>query len=342
VSGPERELTSGRRISWFQRSRFVLFGFAGIILAAIFAIVWFLSPSPPPPPQPNVHVASHPAYDPPAGPIIPAAVASPVFHPPVLAPVPVQVPKIPIVEKPAKLPEPVMYSYGSARELPEYLKPNKASAAGPKGSNIAYKPTTFAGDKTFTIPDMTYIMMPGPISCVMDTLIVTGATGESPFQCHLDQDVLSPKRVVLMEAGTKITGSYTSLVGEGQDRVVAVTAFGTTPNGVVVPLGGPIADPLGAAGVPGTVDNHWWQRIGGALILSLVDNAFALAQTELSKAGSTNINITSGSGGNLANQLLNKTINIPPTITLNQGTRVALWSTRFIDFSDSYKLEPVH
>jgi type IV secretion system protein VirB10 len=94
-----------------------------------------------------------------------------------------------------------------------------------------------------------------------------------------------------------------------------------------VQLGGPLADRLGAAGVPGPVNNHWWQRIGSAVVLSLVDNGFDLAQAALSKGGSTYLNF-------------NKTINIPPTISVNQGTRVALWVTKFIDFSDAYRLEP--
>ena len=70
-------------------------------------------------------------------------------------------------------------------------------------------------------------------------MIVTGQSDESPFQCHLDRDVLSPTNVTLMEAGTQVIGSYKSVAGDGQDRVVAVTASAVTPNGVVVQLGGP-------------------------------------------------------------------------------------------------------
>ena len=175
----------------------------------------------------------------------------------------------------------------------------------------------------------------------MDTMVITGASGEAPFQCHLEHDVLSPTSVVLMEAGTQVLGYYKSVVGQGQNRVVAITAHARTPNGVVVPLGGPVADELGAAGVEGSVDNHWGARLGGALLLALVDNAVSLGQSALSKDGSTSINLNAGGGGvgSLSQQLLSQTINIPPTITVPQGTRVQLWVTRFIDFSGSYRLE---
>ena len=213
-----------------------------------------------------------------------------------------------------------------------------APPAPDPATSIAYKSATVPGAKSMTIADRNLLLMPGPLICIMDTTINTDVAG--PFQCHLDRDAVSPTNVVLMEKGTKVQGGYTSTVTQGQSRVIAVTANAITPNGVVVPLGGPIADQLGAAGVEGSVDNHWAARLGGALLLSLVDSGFALAQTELQKAGSTNLNISTGSGvSSLASQLLAKTINIPPTITLNQGTTVALWNTGIIDFGPSYRLE---
>ncbi|HET7881602.1 MAG TPA: TrbI/VirB10 family protein, partial [Acetobacteraceae bacterium] len=231
---------------------------------------------------------------------------------------------------------PVVVTYGGSA-LPAYMKP----AAEPSHGGITYKAAAFEGSKAVTIPDRNLVLMPGPLTCIMDTMIVTGQSEEAPFQCHLDRDVLSPTNVTLMEAGTQVIGSYKSVTGDGQDRVIAVTASAVTPNGVAVQLGGPLADQLGAAGVPGSVDNHWWQRIGAAVVLSLVDNGFGLAQAALSKGGSTYLNFNTGDGvGTLGQQLRAKTVNIPPTISVNQGARVALWVTRFIDFSDAYRLEP--
>jgi type IV secretion system protein VirB10 len=143
----------------------------------------------------------------------------------------------------------------------------------------------------------------------------------------------------LMEAGTQVIGNH---VGRRrrQDRVVAVTASAVTPNGVVVQLGGPLADQLGAAGVPGSVDNHWWQRIGAAVVLSLVDNGFGLPR-RAAKAGQPTSTSTPVVGlGRSASSCWPKTLNIRRRSPVNQGTRVALWVTKFIDFSDAYRLEP--
>lgn len=103
-----------------------------------------------------------------------------------------------------------------------------------------------------------------------------------------------------------------------------------------------MADGLGVTGLEAdNVDNHILTRFGGAVLLSLVDNAFSLAQAGLSKSGSSNISFSSGGGvGSLAQDILRDTINIPPTITKNQGDAVSLWVLTPIDFSAAYKLRP--
>ena len=144
---------------------------------------------------------------------------------------------------------PMVVTYGGP-PLPAYMKPkDPPPAAEATYAGITYKPAALEGSKAVTVPDRNLVLTPGPITCIMDTMIVTGQSDKSPFQCHLDRDVLSPTNVTLMEAGTQVIGSYKSVAGDGQDRVVAVTASAVTPNGVAVQLGGPLADQLGAAGV---------------------------------------------------------------------------------------------
>ena len=290
--------------------------------------------------------ATHSEYVPPVAVPVAAAIPAPAPVPP-----PMVQPLAPSLLQPRAIaegqatkkedPRPAVYSYASTA-MPEYMKP-KAIAASTGGADtaggISFKPASFDGTKSFTIPHRDYLLMRwSTMICVMDTEIITGASGSAPFRCHLKNDVLSPTGVTLLEAGTIVGGTYTSLVGEGQSRIVAVTAEAQSPNGVIADIGGPIADQLGAAGVEGSVDNHWMARIGGALLLTLVDSGLQVLESEIQKnAQNTNISIGGGGGGGgltqLGNQLLAKTINIPPTITLNQGTEVALWVTKFIDFS---------
>ncbi len=351
MSGQQRPLIAPpppvARQSWITPKRILAAGTIGVCCVGL--LTWIVvhprapKPEPVKPPSKSASVS----YDPPPKPT-PVVAQVPVQPPPPRPfintqpqpppPVPMQ---MPAVAQPPKRPAVYTFGQAGANSMPEYMKPKAPATEGPlpgATTSIAYKSATISGAKTATIQDRNLLLMPGPLICIMDTAINTDVAG--PFQCHLSQAALSPTNVTLMEQGTKILGGYTSGAAQGQNRVIAVTANAITPNGVMVPLGGPIADELGAGGVEGSVDNHWMQRIGGALLLSLIDSAFSLAQTELQKAGSTNLNISTGSGvGGLASQLLAKTINIPPTITLNQGVTVALWNTSIIDFGPSYKLE---
>ncbi len=112
-----------------------------------------------------------------------------------------------------------------------------------------------------------------------------------------------------------------------------------TPYGVPVPLDSPMADGLGRAGLDGAVDNHLWQRFGGGVLLSLVDNAFSLAQSALrSGNGNSYLNFNTSSASSVAEEVLRSTINIPPTITKNQGEDVTFFLRYPIDFSDAYAL----
>ena len=238
-----------------------------------------------------------------------------------------------------KSPRLASFSTGVA-PIPDYMKPKRPRSRDQSVNGIAYKATTFDGAKSFTIADQSLVLPPQPITCIMDTMVVTGASGEAPFQCHLEHDVLSPTSVVLMEAGTQVLGYYKSIVTQGENRVVAITAHARTPNGVVVPLGGPVADELGAAGVEGSVDNHWGARLGGALLLSLVDSGVSLGQSALSKDGSTSINLNSGSGGGVGIAVTagaGADHQHPPDDHTAPGHTRALWVTKFIDFSGSYR-----
>ncbi len=63
-----------------------------------------------------------------------------------------------------------------------------------------------------------------------------------------------------------------------------------TPAGVIINLDSPAADPLGRAGFDGAVDSHFWQRFGGALMLSLVQGGIQAGVSSVSPNGSNYIN----------------------------------------------------
>jgi type IV secretion system protein VirB10 len=288
----------------------------------------------------------------------PVKIEAPAIVQASLKPPPVTQPVVPAVTAPAAAEAPSIAKIEATSfrraggQLPAYMQPKAPSAtasvaADPSLSGIAYKGDSFDGTSAFMLKNHALVLPQfTTIPCILETGVITGVSGVNPFRCRLPEDVKSPDGVVLMEQGTIVGGTYQSLVGEGQTRIVAVTANARTPNHIVVPLGGPVADPIGAAGVEGTVDNHWWQRIGQALLLSILDAGTRLGSSALQNSsgnGNSNINIGGSLGGGPFSQvtqsILERQMSIAPTITLKQGTLVNLWTTRFVDFSKVYALE---
>jgi type IV secretion system protein VirB10 len=178
------------------------------------------------------------------------------------------------------------------------------------------------------------------IDCGEQSKLVTDQPGM--VSCYTTSDTYSANgHVVLIDAGSKIVGSYQRGIQQGQTRVFVAWQRIETPQGVIIDLDSPGTDPLGAAGLPGQVDTHFWQRFGGAIMLSLLGD---LGQAAVNAAQtSTNTNITLGNTQSttqeLANTALQNSINIPPTLYRNQGDRVNIFVARDLDFSSVYSIQ---
>jgi type IV secretion system protein VirB10 len=223
-----------------------------------------------------------------------------------------------------------------------------AAPAEPTETSIGFKPATLPGSKASPAIDETFMLLPGLLPLVLDTAIQSDLPG--PLLAHLPGPVYSSKGVLLMEAGTQIIGRYETMKQNAGSRLLATSVFAHTPNGIWVPLAGEqLADDLGRTGLDGEVDNHYLQRFGAAILLTLTDQVLQIVQTEASKNGQTYLNLNSGGGGgggsggvsSLAQTILQSQINIPPTFSKHQGESMALFLDQPIDFSSSYHLRTV-
>lgn len=178
-------------------------------------------------------------------------------------------------------------------------------------------------------------------------------------------------RRVLIPAGSRLVGEYKSGLTRGQTRVFMVWTRLLRSDGVFVQLGSNGTDDLGRAGSAGTVDNHYVERFGAAILLSLVGGAAqflsGLGQSSDSIGNDSVITTTDPRTGvvtqtqtgvnqnqqslqarqiaaqnvaqtltNIAQEALKNSINIPPTIHLDQGTRIIVFVRRDLDFSALY------
>jgi type IV secretion system protein VirB10 len=162
--------------------------------------------------------------------------------------------------------------------------------------------------------------LPGMTTCVMatDTFGVDGA-------------------VVLLERGTKLVGETRGQVQQGSARVFVLWNEARTPGGVIVPLASPGADELGRAGLPGTVDRHFWERFGAAMLVSVIDGAIQAA-VQSSRGSSGTVIVNPSATQDVMTEVLKDTINIPPTVRKHQGDRIQVLVARDLDFRSVYEL----
>jgi type IV secretion system protein VirB10 len=216
----------------------------------------------------------------------------------------------------------------------------------------------------------------------IDALVAQGTTIRGVLETAVQSDLPGMVRAVVTEdvwsfdgrrilipAGSRLVGEYKSGIAQGQTRVFIVWTRLLRSDGVSVQLGSNGADELGRAGNAGFVDNHYVERFGSAILLSVVGGAAqflsAYGQNSANNAGAittttdpvTGIVTQTQAGGqnqltlqareiaaqnvsqtltNIAQEALRNSINIPPTIYLDQGSRILVFVRRDLDFSSLY------
>ncbi|MBU9413509.1 type IV secretion system protein VirB10 [Burkholderia multivorans] len=177
------------------------------------------------------------------------------------------------------------------------------------------------------------------IPCAGDTAFDSTLAGIST--CTVTSDVYSDNgHVLLIERGSTVNTEFRSAPAQGQRRVFILSARIQTPDGVTVQIDSPAADALGRMGIDGEVNNPWGERLGAAFLLSLVQDSIGyLASRSNSSSGTVVFENTQQTGNDMADRVLSSTINIPPTITKNQGADFLIVLARDIDFSSVYQLE---
>jgi type IV secretion system protein VirB10 len=137
---------------------------------------------------------------------------------------------------------------------------------------------------------------------------------------------------VLIPRGSRVIGEYRPATSQGQTRAFVIWTRVLRPDGVSIQIGSPATDPLGRAGLSGSVDNHFFERFSGAILLTVINaGATALAGTPSTEVV---VGSTSGAvGGVGATASAFVPANIAPTIRVPQGAPIRIFVARDLEFT---------
>lgn len=207
-----------------------------------------------------------------------------------------------------------------------------------QGSATPKVAATTLGDRSLTLPKGT------AFTCALKTRVISATSGL--VGCQVQRHVYGDNgRVLLIERGSHLDGEYRiASVRPGMVRIPVLWTRVRTPHGVTVDIESPGTGQLGESGIDGFVDNRWGERIGAAMLLSLIDDSVKLViqnQAQDQQADTIILPSTTGNTSKLAEKVLDSTINIPPLLYQNQGGIVGIYVARDVDFSSVYELRPV-
>jgi type IV secretory pathway VirB10-like protein len=192
-------------------------------------------------------------------------------------------------------------------------------------------------------PTSPYTLFAGTI---IPATLQTGINSDLPgtIIAHVRKNVYDTAtgNYLLIPQGTTVYGRYDSSVSYAQKRVLIVFYRLIFPNGTSINLDNmPGADLSGYSGLSDQVDNHYVRLFGSALMFSIFSAAGQLSQPSTSgqSAPSNQQIIYSAVGQELtqtAAKMLEKNMNVQPTIKIRPGDNFNLLTTRDIVFPSWY------
>jgi len=199
------------------------------------------------------------------------------------------------------------------------------------------RPSVTAAVHAEVLPTQRLLLPKGAfLDCTLETAIDSTLPGMTT--CVMANDTFGVDgKVVLLERGTKLVGETRGQVQQGAARVFVLWSEARTPTGVIVPLASPGTDELGRSGLPGSVDRHFWERFGAAILVSVIDGGIQAAVQ--SRSSSNAVVVNPSATQDVMTEVLKGTIGIAPTVRKQQGDRIQVLVARDLDFRTVYELQ---
>jgi type IV secretory pathway VirB10-like protein len=219
--------------------------------------------------------------------------------------------------------------------LPESVPPRSSSLPPTAPTQVAATPAAAKRALEVNVNSahgQPYVVFEGT---TIDTVLVNRLDGEfaGPLKVMVTNPIYSQDRQhLLIPEGTFILGEVQKVAGLGQKRLAVTFHRLLMPDGYSVDLDQFHGlDQAGATGLKDKINNHYVEIFGASIALGVISGAaeatnlnegYNESGTEAYKAG-----IASSLSQSSAN-VLDRFINIPPTITIREGHRIKVYITQ--------------
>lgn len=201
---------------------------------------------------------------------------------------------------------------------------------------------------SMTKPNSPYMVRAG---MVIQGTLISGVNSDIAGQIigQVSQNVYDTAtgKHVLIPQGTRIIGTYNSGVSYGQERVMIAWQRLVFPDNKELDLGAmPGADISGYSGFADEVNNHWWKVLSSAFLMSGFVAGVSYVTNDKNKNSNSNTNTNlstemkyalASQFGNVITRVIEKNLNIAPTITIRPGYRFNIMVTKDLVFGKPYQ-----
>lgn len=172
---------------------------------------------------------------------------------------------------------------------------------------------------------------------VLESVLVNRLNGDfaGPVICQISTDVYSRDHAeLLIPAGSRVLGETKKVNDVGQERLAVIFHRLIMPDGYAVDLDqAPGLNQIGETALKDKVNNHYFRIFGASIAIGAIAGLSTIGTNNSSVTGLPTSNASAyreGIAGSLSQsslRILDRFLNIPPTITIREGHRVQIFLT---------------
>jgi type IV secretory pathway VirB10-like protein len=172
----------------------------------------------------------------------------------------------------------------------------------------------------------------------LESVLVNRLNGDfaGPVICQISTDIYSHDHAeLLIPAGSRVLGETKKVNDVGQERLAVVFHRLIMPDGYTVNLDQvPGLNQIGETALNDKVNNHYFRIFGASIAIGALAGLSSIGTNNSAVTGLPTSNLGAYREGVTASlsqsslQILNRFLNIPPTITIREGHRVRIFLTQ--------------